>query len=178
MSVLADIVAELSRISMPAAGTEKPLALRAAWFLVNTAVVHNRLNPSSSLRALALRAFGASIGDGVTLRPGMRVKFPWKLSVGDDASIGEDTWIDNLETVEIGARAVISQGAYLCTGNHDWKRREMPLTAKPIAIEERAWVGARAVIGPGVRVGRNAIVKLGAVVTRDVPALSDEERWR
>jgi putative colanic acid biosynthesis acetyltransferase WcaF len=177
MSVLSDIVTELARFAEPAAGTEKPLALRAAWFVVNATVLRSRLNPFSSVRAVALRAFGASVGEGVTLRPGMRVKFPWKLSVGDGASIGEDAWIDNLEQVEIGSKAVVSQGAYLCTGNHDRTRREMPLTAEPITVGECAWVGAKAVIGPGVAVGRNAVVKLGAVVTKDVPALSEEERW-
>jgi maltose O-acetyltransferase len=42
--------------------------------------------------------------------------------------------------------------------------------AKPVVIEDNAWIGGAAILLPGVRIGRNAVVGAGAVVTRDVPA--------
>lgn len=55
----------------------------ALWMLVELLLVTNPLQVSSSLRAHVLRAFGAQIGRGAILRPRMRVKFPWKLRIGD-----------------------------------------------------------------------------------------------
>jgi len=92
MSGISDFGTELSWIAIPAAGAEKPFPLRAAWFVVNICDVHNRLNPSFFGRAVALRVFGESIGEGVTRGSGMRVKLPWKLCVGDGADIGEGSF--------------------------------------------------------------------------------------
>jgi putative colanic acid biosynthesis acetyltransferase WcaF len=50
----------------------------------------------------------------------VRVKKPWLLDIGEHSLFGEDAWIDNLTTVTIGIHACITQGAYLCTGEHDW----------------------------------------------------------
>ena len=68
------------------------------------------------------------------VKPGVRVKYPWRLRVGDHAWLGEDCWIDNLADVQIGAHACISQAAYLCTGNHDWADPAFALILGPITI--------------------------------------------
>lgn len=72
--------------------------------------------------------------------------------------------------VRIGSNAVLSQGAYLCTGNHDWSDPGMGLVVKPVIIEDGAWVGAFARIAPGVTVRRQAIVTLGSVLLEDAEA--------
>ena len=66
---------------------------------------------------MLLRAFGADVGRRVLIRHGVRVQWPWKLSVADDVWIGEDAWIINLEPVVIGSDVCVSQGAMLCTGS-------------------------------------------------------------
>jgi putative colanic acid biosynthesis acetyltransferase WcaF len=105
----------------------------------------------------------------VVLKPGIRVKYPWFLSIGDHSWIGEEVWIDNLILVRIGANVCISQGAYLCTGNHDWSDRSFGLQVKAVTVEDGAWVGAKALICPGVMIGRSAVVAAGSVVTSDIP---------
>ena len=117
---------------------------------------------------MLLRLFGARIGPGAVIKPGVKVKLPWRLVVGAYAWIGEDVWIDNLAEVCIGANASVSQGAYLCTGNHDWSSPTFDLRIAPIAIGDGAWVAARGVVGPGVTLGRNAILALGTVATVDI----------
>jgi putative colanic acid biosynthesis acetyltransferase WcaF len=117
-----------------------------------------------------LRRFGARIGSGVIIKPGVHIKLPWRLQVGDGSWIGERAWLDNLADIRIGANAVVSQGAYLCTGNHDWADPGMGLVVEPISIDDGAWVGAFARIAPGVTVGREAVVTLGAVLLRDADA--------
>jgi putative colanic acid biosynthesis acetyltransferase WcaF len=117
-----------------------------------------------------LRLFGAKVGKGVYMKPGVRVKFPWYLRVGDFCWLGEDLWIDNLAPVEIGSNVCISQAAYLCTGNHDWTKPNMKLFRKSITVQDGSWVGAKAILCPGVVVGRGAVVAAGSVVTRSVSA--------
>jgi putative colanic acid biosynthesis acetyltransferase WcaF len=122
------------------------------------------------IRRELLRLFGAKIGAGVVIKMGVRVKYPWRLSVGEHAWLGEDCWIDNLADVTVGANACISQGAYLCTGNHDWRAPRFDLIVKPITLDDGAWVGARATIAPGVRLHVCAVAAAGSVVTHDIPA--------
>ena len=95
------------------------------------------------------------------------MKYPWHLEIGHDVWVGERVWIDNFVQVRIEANAVLSQGVYVCTGNHDWSDPGMGLVVKEIAIESGAWVGAFARVAPGVTVGRGAVVALGAVLTKD-----------
>jgi len=141
----------------------------AAWFFLGLPILRSTWIPFSAVRVWLLRILGANIGDGVVIKPGVRVKYPWRLKVGDHAWIGEDAWIDNLEQVTIGAHACVSQGVYLCTGNHDWSDPAFGLIVKPIVIEDCSWVGARATVGPGVTVGEGAIVSAGGVAMKSVP---------
>lgn len=120
------------------------------------------------MRRLLLTAFGAKIGRNVILKPGIRVKFPWKLRVGDFCWIGEDVWIDNLVEVEIGEHCCVSQGAYLCTGSHNWASEQFDLILGPIKLGPKAWIAAAAVIGPGVTAGEGSVLTLGSVANSDL----------
>ena len=142
-----------------------------AWFFFGLPILRSPLIPGSALRRFLLRSFGAAVGRGVVIKPGVRVKYPWLLRVGDHAWIGEDCWIDNLALVTIGGDACLSQGSYLCTGNHDWKDRGFGLVVKPIAIGQGAWVGARAMVSQGVEMGIGSIAAAGSVVACDVPPM-------
>jgi len=137
------------------------------WLLLDMVLVRSRI-PGYAHRRLILRAFGARVGNGVLIKPGVRIKFPWHLEIGNNSWVGEDVWIDNLAGVRIGANCSISQGAYICTGNHDWSTRTFDLIIKPIRIEDGAWIAAKSVVGPGVRVGEGAVLSMGSVATSDL----------
>jgi len=124
--------------------------------------------PGSRHRHFLLRVFGARLGVGAVIKPGVRVKFPWRLQVGAYTWIGEDVWIDNLANVEIGSNCCLSQGAYLCTGSHDWSRIGFDLIRRPIRIENGAWIAAMASVGPGVTLGKGAVLTFGSVATSDL----------
>jgi putative colanic acid biosynthesis acetyltransferase WcaF len=132
-------------------------------------MLRSHLIISSAFRCALLRIFGAKIGNGVYIKPGLRVKFPWYLEIGDHSWLGEDLWIDNLAQVSIGAHCCLSQGAYLCTGNHDWSSVNMRLFRQPITCKRGSWIGAKAILCPGVVIGAGAIVTTGSVVTKSVP---------
>ena len=74
-----------------------------------------------------------------------------------------------MEPIIIGAHCCISQRAFLCTGNHDYRQVSMPFRNRPIVVEDGAWVGAQAFVGPGVTIGAEAVVAAGSVVTRTLP---------
>lgn len=126
--------------------------------------------PGSAWRITVLRAFGARIGAGCWIKPGLRVKFPWRLAVGRHCWLAEDAWIDNLAPVTLGERVCLSQGVYLCTGNHDFRSPGFDLRLGPITIGSEAWIAARAVLAPGSAIGPGAVVALGAVVSGCIPA--------
>lgn len=145
-------------------------AAHGLWFFIGGTLLRSRILPGSALRRVLLRSFGARVGRGVVLKPALRVKFPWLLTVGDHSWLGEDVWIDNLAPVTIGSHCCISQGAYLCTGNHDWSDPTFPLITKPITVCSGAWVGAKSVLCPGVTVHECGVASAGSVVCHDIPA--------
>lgn len=140
---------------------------RAAWYLLNALVFRSSLVPFSALKRTLLRLFGARVGAGVVLKPRVSIKHPWRLSIGAHSWIGEDAWIDNLVEVTIGENACVSQGALILTGNHDYTSLTFDLRVQPVRIEDGAWIGARAVVCPGVTVSRNSVVTVGSVLTRN-----------
>jgi putative colanic acid biosynthesis acetyltransferase WcaF len=139
-----------------------------AWGLVELLLVSNPWQISSRVRRWALVAFGAHVGEGVLLRPRLRVRFPWKLSIGARSWIGEDVWLHNQDQLTIGSDAVVSQGTFVTTGSHA-HRRDMALITRPVVIEDGAWVTARCIVLGGSRIGVSALVTPGTVVSGDVP---------
>ncbi|MEY2937527.1 MAG: colanic acid biosynthesis acetyltransferase WcaF [Bacteroidota bacterium] len=142
---------------------------RALWFFFNPLLVNNFL-PFSGLRVAALKLFGARIGTGCVIRPGVNIKHPWLLEIGDHTWIGENVWIDNLVTVKIGSHVCISQGASIITGNHRWDKIHFDLTLHPIHIADGAWIGAFSKLLPGARLGEQSVVTGGAIVHQSIPA--------
>ena len=142
---------------------------RAAWFFLGQPVVRSGWIPSSALRVGLLRLFGATVGRGVTIKPSVQIKYPWHLSIADHCWIGEHVWIDNLTTVRLESHVCLSQGAYLCTGNHDWTDPNFGLIIAPIRLSEASWVGAKAILAPGTVLGVGAVASAGAVVSGLIP---------
>ncbi|GIG53785.1 acetyltransferase [Demequina activiva] len=146
----------------------RPAAVVYLWGVVEWLVVTNPLQISSRLRVKALRCFGATIGEGVIFRPRTRVRFPWKLSIGDNCWIGEGVWIHNQAPVTLGHDVVVSQGTMVTTGSHA-HRRDMALVTRAVHIESGAWVTARCMVLGGSVVGRSALVAPLSVVHGDIP---------
>jgi putative colanic acid biosynthesis acetyltransferase WcaF len=161
------------------------VAVRALWLIIEALILLNPIVTSYGLKRAILRLFGAEIGARVIIKPGVHVKYPWRLHVGDNCWLGERCWIDNMEDVTLGDNVVVSQGAYLCTGNHDWCDPGMPLSPKPIVVEDGTWIGAFARVAPGCRVARESVLAIGTVLLTDTQPTgiysgnpAELRRWR
>ncbi len=161
-------VTDLSRFENPDYDPG-PAWIRGLWFLVNAFFFKSPL-PGSGLKRFLLRLFGAKVGKGVVIKPRVNIKYPWFLIIGDHVWIGEEVWIDDLGTVSIGSHTCISQGAMLLCGNHDHASPTFDLIVEGITLEEGVWIGAKAVVGPGVRASSHAFLTMGSVTASDLSA--------
>jgi len=140
------------------------------WYLVKIVFFLSALPWPSALKRGLLRAFGATVGPGVVIKPRVNVHFPWRLEVGAHSWIGEEVFILNFDPVRIGSHACVSQRAFLCTGNHDFRDEKFSFRSAPITIGDGAWVGASVLVGPGVEIGDEAVVTAGSAVLKSLPA--------
>src|SRR5271170_5357268 len=140
------------------------------WLVVSFVLF--RLCPFSfsALKRAILRAFGARIGRDVTIKPQVKITFPWKLTVGNHVWLGEECWLLNLERVDIGSNVCISQRAFLCTGSHDYKKTTFDLITRPIKLEDGVWIGAGCWVGPGVTAESHSVLTAGSVATKNLAA--------
>jgi putative colanic acid biosynthesis acetyltransferase WcaF len=120
-------------------------------------------------RSILLRLFGAKIGRGCHVYPKVIIWAPWNLELGDYVGIGDGANCYSMARISIGDRAVVSQGAHLCTGTHDYENPSFRLMARPITIGARCWICAEAFVGPAVDVGEGAVVGARAVMFKNVP---------
>ena len=126
--------------------------------------------PLNRWRLVWLKLFGAKIHGLPFVHQRARIQIPWKLTLQDRACLGDRANAYTLGEIEIGARTVIAQEAYLCTGTHDLNDPNLPLQVAQITIGEDVFVGARAFIMPGIRVGDRAVVGACSLVTKDIAA--------
>lgn len=143
---------------------------RLLWYFANVLVMKNSWLPSSGLKVRVLRVFGAKIGVGVNIKPCVNVKYPWLLEIGDHTWIGENVWIDNLAKVRIGSNVCISQGAMLLCGNHNYKKTTFDLIIGEITLKDGSWIGAKAVVCPGITTHSHAVLGVGSVANHDLDA--------
>jgi putative colanic acid biosynthesis acetyltransferase WcaF len=124
----------------------------------------------SPLRVLALRLVGARIGARALISAGVKVWYPWNLTMGSRSTLGPEVEAYNFAPIILGDDTTVSQYTFLCTGTHDYTEPAMKLKFSPITIGSKAWVAAGSFIGPGVVIGEGAVVGARSVVTRNVRA--------
>lgn len=121
-------------------------------------------------RLFILRIFGAKISGQPFVYPSSIVYAPWLLTMGEKSCLGPDVEIYNLGPVKIGKYVTISKGSLVCNGTHDLTLTNMPLLVGEITIEDNVFIGMRALILPGLKIGKYAVIGAGSVVTKDVDA--------
>jgi len=139
------------------------------WWIVETLFIHGSPQVLYGWRRFWLRLFGAKIGKNVIIRPSVRITYPWKVSIGDHSWIGDRVELYSLGPIDIGTNVVVSQDTYICAGTHDHTKVGFPLVARPVVVEDEAWIASGCFVAPGVSIGRGAIVGARSVVLNDMP---------
>lgn len=140
--------------------------MRTVWGAAYLLLFRISPRPFHVWRVLLLRIFGAQIGKGCHIYPSVKVWAPWNLLLGDHVGVADGVTLYCMDKISIGDYAVVSQGAHLCGGTHDYNSENFQLIAKPIVIGAHAWVCAEAFIHPGVLVPEGAVIGARAVVTK------------
>jgi len=143
---------------------------RFLWFYLNAFFLKTSFVPFNGFKVFLLRLFGAKVGKGIVIKPCVNIKYPWHLHIGDHTWIGENVWIDCLVPVVIGSNVCISQGAVLITGNHNYKKASFDLIVAGFILEDGVWIGAGAMVMPGVKAATHAVLTSGSVATGDLEA--------
>ena len=136
------------------------------WYFTNVIFFKTLLPFPSVVKVKLLRVFGAKIGHDVVIKPDVNIKYPWFLEIGDFCWIGECVWIDNLTIVKLGNNVVLSQGSYLLTGSHNYKKKDFSLMLNKIVLEDGVWIGAKSIVCPGVTCESHSILAVGSVATK------------
>jgi Acetyltransferase (isoleucine patch superfamily) len=132
----------------------------------------NREENSVSKESLIKELFGY-VGLSPVINPNFRCEFGKNIYTGDYFYANYDCTILDCAKVSIGNRVLFGPKVGIYTVNHlsDANEREIGgCIAKPITIENRCWLGAQAIVLPGVTIGNNTIIGAGSVVTHDIPS--------
>lgn len=128
---------------------------------------------------------GMHVGRGSTVHMGARFYDPKNIHIGEDTIIGEHAVLDGREKLHIGNHVAFGTEVMVYNSKHDINDENFAPVTHPTVIEDHVYIGPRAIIMPGVTVGRGAVVAAAAVVTKDVkpheivagvPAMSIGER--
>jgi putative colanic acid biosynthesis acetyltransferase WcaF len=144
--------------------------IRVMWMIVSALFFRTSFHNWYGWRRMLLRMFGAKIGHDVRIRPTVKIEIPWNLDIDDGSIVGDHAILYSLGKITLGKRVIISQYAHLCAGTHDYRYKAFPLVRPPITIGDEAWIAADAFVGPGVTMGRRAVLGARASAFRDIGA--------
>ena len=166
---------DLQAFRIPAGFRAKPAWFVQCWWLIQATLFGMSPQFMYGWRNWLLKRFGAAIGKGVHVRPTARITYPWKVSIGDWSWIGDGAVLYSLERIEIGRNVSVSQRCYLCAGSHDYTRSDFAYVLEPgktrIAVEDEVWLANDVFVGPGVTIGKGAVVGARSNVFRSLPAM-------
>ena len=124
--------------------------------------------PSHLVRRFVFGLGGIKIGRGSTIHVGARFFDPKNISIGEDSVIGYRCFLDGRDKLAIGNHVDIASEVIIYNSQHDIDDPFFTAESKPVQIKDYVFIGPRAVILPGVTIGKGAVVGAGAVVTKDV----------
>ena len=142
---------------------------RVIWWFADKLLFRPVPRHIKGWHSFLLRLFGAKIGKGVCLYNSAKIAIPWMLELDDYSVVGDRVTLYSLGKIHIGTHTILSQGAHICAGTHDYTDRLMPLLRKPIRIGNGCWICAEAFVGPNTNIGDMTVVGARSVVVSDLP---------
>lgn len=141
---------------------------RIMWYIFNRLFFNTYIPFPSFFKRLLLRCFGAKIGKGVVLMPKINIKYPWFLSIGDYCWIGEGVWLQTAGRIKIKNNVCMSQFSCIITGNHNFKKETFDLIINDVVLEDNVWIGAYAIVCPGITCEKGSILSVNSVATSNL----------
>lgn len=139
------------------------------WWLVQSTLFALSPQVMFGWRRFLLKQFGAKIGQGVLIRPSVRVTYPWKVVIGDRSWIGDNAELYSLGEIEIGSDVVISQRSYLCAAAHEFTKTTFDIFDHKIVIEDQVWLATDVFVAPGITIGKGVVVGARSSVFQNLP---------
>jgi len=125
--------------------------------------------PSHVFRQFLFRLAGVKIGKGSTIHMGVRFFLPDGIKIGDDSIIGFGTFLDGRKQLTIGNHVDIASEVMIYNSEHNLESEKFDAIEEPVEIGDYVFIGPRAIILPGVKIGKGVVIAAGAVVTKDIP---------
>lgn len=160
---------DLSRHKVPSSFRGRNKFIVQLWWIVQSTLFACSPQFLYGWRRFLLRLFGAKIGTNVLIRPSAKFTYPWKVSIGDYSWVGDDCVFYSLGEIHVGSNVSIAHRDYFCTGLHDVTKITFDISQKPIIIEDECWIPNDVFVGPGVTIGRGAVVGARSTVLKDLP---------
>jgi maltose O-acetyltransferase len=123
-------------------------------------------------RTRILKELFGSTGEQFFIEPAFKCDYGYNIHIGENFFANFDCVILDVCEVRIGENCFMAPGVHIYTAAHPihpLERIAGPEFGKPVTIGNNCWIGGRAVINPGVTIGKNVVVASGSVVIKDVP---------
>ncbi len=124
--------------------------------------------PFHSIRNFFYRISGMKIGKGSTIHMWSRFFYPAGIEIGEDTIIGDHVFLDGRAPLKIGNHVAIASSVQIYNSQHDIDSQDFGAIEASVEMEDYVFIGPRAIILPGVKIGKGAVVAAGAVVTSDI----------
>ncbi len=130
------------------------------------------LVPSHLFRLFIYSLAGMQIGKGSRIHIGARFFYPANITIGRGTIIGDNAFLDGRDKLLIGDHVDIASGVMILNSEHNINSSDFGATIAAVEIGDFCFIGPRAIILPGVKIGKGAVVAAGAVVTKTVSDFS------
>lgn len=124
--------------------------------------------PSHSLRRFFYQMSGIKLGKGTKIHMWANFFKPSGISIGEDTLIGDHCFLDGRASLKIGDHTDITSQVLIYNSEHDLEAEDFKALVAPVEIGDYVFIGPRAIILPGVKIGDGAVIAAGAVVIKDV----------
>ncbi len=125
--------------------------------------------PSHLIRRFVFMVNGVKMGKGSVIHMGCKFFYLRNIEIGADSVIGNNAFLDGRAKLSIGSHVDIASEVMIYNSQHDINDPKFIATEEPVKIGDYVFIGPRAIILPGVDIGKGAIIAAGCVVTKDVP---------
>ena len=147
--------------------SKKEAILIRIWEVVWNLLIRWLPKPFSVWYRFWLKLFGAKIYGKPFIAPTCRIYAPWLLEIHHKACLATRSEVYNLGPICIKERVTIAQYTYLCNGTHDFESPILPLVVGNMVIEKDVFIGAKAIILPGLHIEEGCIIGAGSILTKD-----------